>query len=369
MVVMMIGTLALYMGANAYIFWRLMQAMGALPVALRVVFGVLYWLAVCGMFISFGLRNVAMPEFLHRTLHIVGTSWLLFTLYMVVALLLADVIHWILPAFHHGVWYALGVTVAVLVAGYINYRHLHVEHITIETEKVIEGGRVRIVAMSDVHLGRGTTRRDLARYIDVVNSQNPDIVVIVGDLIDNSILPVKRADMCCEFERVVARHGIYMAAGNHEYISGIEECRNYLQTTPIQLLSDSIVTPTDGVDIVCRDDRQNRRRKSLEKLLSNRDMEHFVVVLDHQPNAIQESKKNSVDLHLSGHTHRGQVFPLNLLTDHLFEQSHGYRKWGDMHAYVMTGISLWGPPFRIGTRSELLVVDIVSSMSAEQSGK
>ena len=82
MIVMMIGTLALYMGANAYIFWRLMQALGAMPATLRVVFGVLYWLAACGMFISFGLRNVAMPEFMHRVLHIVGTSWLLFTLYM-----------------------------------------------------------------------------------------------------------------------------------------------------------------------------------------------------------------------------------------------------------------------------------------------
>ena len=366
MIAMMIGTLTLYMGANAYIFWRLLQALGALPIALRVVFGVLFWIAACGMFISFGMRNVAMPELLHRILHIVGTSWLLFTLYMAVALLITDIVRWIIPTFHHGVWYALGVTIAVLVAGYINYRHLHVEHLTIETEKAIESGRVRIVAMSDVHLGHGTTRRDLARYIDKVNAQNPDIVVIVGDLIDNSILPVKRGDMCREFERVSARYGIYMTAGNHEYISGITECCNYLSTTSIQLLSDSIASPACGVDIACRDDRHNRRRKSLDTLLAKRNMEHFVVVLDHQPNAIGESFKNGVDLHLSGHTHRGQVFPFNLLTDHLFEQSHGHRKWGDMHAYVMTGISLWGPPFRIGTRSELLVVDIVSNAAAEQ---
>lgn len=366
MIVMMIGTLALYMGANAYIFWRLMQALGAMPATLRMVLGVLYWLAACGMFISFGLRNVAMPEFLHRVLHIVGTSWLLFTLYMAVALLLADAVRWIVPSFQHGVWYALGVTIAVLVAGYANYRHIHVEHITIKTDKAIEDGSVRIVAMSDVHLGRGTTRRDLARYVEIVNAENPDIVVIVGDLIDNSILPVAKADMCREFERVDARYGIYMAAGNHEYISGIEECRNYLQTTPIQLISDSIASPVDGVSIVCRDDRHNRRRKSLDTLLKGHNMEEFVVVLDHQPNAIRESSKNGADLHLSGHTHRGQIFPLNLLTDHLFEQSHGYRKWGDMHAYVMTGISLWGPPFRIGTRSELLVVDIVSTAIEEQ---
>lgn len=364
MIFMLLGTLSLYLGANFYIFVRLVQAIAALPMWLRVAFGVVYWLSACGMFISFAMRNVAMPEFLHRTLHVVGTSWLLFTLYMVVALLVADVVHWIWPSFHHGVWYALGLTLAVLVAGYINYRNPRVEHITIETDKPIEGGRLRLVAISDVHLGRGTTRADLARYIDIINNENPDIVVIVGDLIDNSIMPVKRADMCREFERIEARYGIYMAAGNHEYISGIEECRNYLKTTPVQLLSDSVVSPLGGVEIVCRDDRQNLRRAKLNTLLAECDSECFKIVLDHQPNAIPESQKNSIDLHLSGHTHRGQVFPLNILTDHLFEQSHGYRKWGDTHAYVMTGLSLWGPPFRIGTHSELLVVDIVSSSSA-----
>ena len=357
---MLLGTLALYMGANFYIFVRVVQAMCAVPLWLRVAFGVVYWIAACGMFISFGMRNVAMPEFLHRTLHIVGTSWLLFTLYMAVALLVADVVHWIVPSFHHGVWYALGLTLMVLVAGYVNYRNPRVEHISIETDKPVEGGRLRLVAMSDVHLGYGTTRKDLAHYVDIVNSENPDIVVIVGDLIDNSILPVKKADMCCEFERVETRYGIYMAAGNHEYISGIDECRNYLKTTPIHLFSDSVARPLNGVEIVCRDDRQNLRRAKLDSLLMASETESFKIVLDHQPNAIHESQKSNVDLHLSGHTHRGQVFPLNLLTDHIFEQSHGYRKWGDTHAYVMTGLSLWGPPFRIGTHSELLVVDIIA---------
>lgn len=348
------------MGANFYIFVRVVQALCALPLWLRVAFGVVYWIAACGMFISFGMRNVAMPEFLHRTLHIVGTSWLLFTLYMAVALLVADVVHWIWPSFHHGLWYALGLTMAVLVAGYVNYRNPRVEHISIETDKPVEGGRLRLVAMSDVHLGYGTTRKDLARYVDIVNSENPDIVVIVGDLIDNSILPVKKADMCREFERVETLYGIYMSAGNHEYISGIDECRNYLKTTPIHLFSDSVARPLNGVEIVCRDDRQNLRRAKLDSLLMASETESFKIVLDHQPNAIQESQKNCIDLHLSGHTHRGQVFPLNILTDHLFEQSHGYRKWGDTHAYVMTGLSLWGPPFRIGTHSELLVVDIIA---------
>lgn len=360
MIITAIVALAAYVGANGYIFWRMLQALHATPIAVRVVFGIVYWVAAFGMFLSFGMRDVAMPEMLHRVLHVVGTSWLVFTLYMFVALLLADLAHWIWPSFQHGVWWALMVTIVVLECGYINFRRPHVEHITIETEKPIKNGRVRIVAISDVHLGHGTTRNDLARYVDMINAEEPDMVVIVGDLIDNSIEPVETADMCREFERIEARYGIYMSAGNHEYISGLDACRGYLATTPIELLTDSVVEHPSGIRIVGRDDRTNRERDSLSRLLASSGEVRFTLVLDHQPTAIKESSRHGVDLHLSGHTHRGQVWPISIATDAMFDQSHGYRKWGETHAYVMTGLSLWGPPFRIGTHSELLVIDVVN---------
>jgi predicted MPP superfamily phosphohydrolase len=83
-----------------------------------------------------------------------------------------------------------------------------------------------------------------------------------------------------------------------------------------------------------------------------------IVVLDHQPYDIVASDRLGVDIHLSGHTHRGQVWPLSWLTDAIYDQSHGYRKWENTHAYVSSGLSLWGPPFRIGTHSDMAVIDI-----------
>ena len=363
---MLLGTLALYAGANFYIFVRLTQARGLVPLWLRVVFGVLYWLAACGMFVSFGLRNIALPEFLHRVLHVVGTSWLLFTLYMAVALVVADLAHWVWPSFHHGVWYALGITLAVLVAGYINYRNPRVEHMTIETDKPIEGGRMRLVAISDVHLGRGTTRSDLERYVSIINSENPDVLLIVGDLIDNSILPVEKADMCREFERVEARYGIYMSAGNHEYISGIGKVEKFLEKTPITLLRDSVVVLPGGAVLAGRDDRSNRHRKSVEDLLCAVDTllpdshSAHVILLEHQPYDIATKSTMGFDLQIYGHTHRGQVWPMSLLVDRMYEQSHGYRQWGTSHVIVTEGLSLWGPPFRIGTCSNLFIVTLSS---------
>lgn len=360
MILYMLGIFMLYVGANAYLFWRLMQALPAMPTPLRIIIITLFWLAAFAMFLSFGLRSVAMPECIHSVLHVVGTSWLAFLLYMFFATLLADVTHWLWPQFQHGFWYALGITLILLTYGYINYRNPRIEHLSISTDKPVQNGRVRIVAISDVHLGIGTTRGDLSRYVDMINRQKPDIVVVVGDLIDNSIMPVVNDDMCREFRRIKASGGIYMVAGNHEYISGIDECTNYLSTTPIHLCRDSIVEHPFGLNIICRDDRMNSNRRTLSSLVDSADMSRLTITLDHQPNDIPKSSRLGVDLHLSGHTHYGQIWPISLITDAMFKQSHGYRKWGNTHAYVMSGISLWGPPFRIGTHSELLVVDIVN---------
>jgi predicted MPP superfamily phosphohydrolase len=159
----------------------------------------------------------------------------------------------------------------------------------------------------------------------------------------------------CELK---ASMGIYMGMGNHEYISGAEECEEFLRVTPVKLLRDSIVTLPCGVQIAGRDDRTNRSRKSLEKLVTECDKAKPIIVLDHQPYNLAEADKAEIDMQFSGHTHRGQVFPLNLLTDRMYEQSHGYRHWSHAHIIVSSGLALWGPPFRIGTKSELVVITL-----------
>lgn len=356
---MFLGVLSLYLVGNAYIFVRLIQNMTSWPLVAKVLFGLLFWTASIALFASIALRDAGLPSVVHHILFGVGSLWLVFTLYMVMSLIVADLIHLALPSFRGGVWYALAVTLAILVCGYINYRNPRVEHLDIELTTRPLGRPMRIVAISDVHLGYGTDRKDLARYVDMINDECPDLLLIVGDLIDNSVEPVEREDMCAEFSRVHAPEGIYMVAGNHEYISGIEAVERYLATTSIRLLRDSVEALPSGLQLLCRDDRMNRHRESLESLLRGADSSRPTLLLDHQPYDISESAASgSIDIHLSGHTHRGQVWPLTLLTDALYEQSYGYRRWADMHAYVSSGLSLWGPPFRIGSRSEMVVIDI-----------
>lgn len=350
-----------YLGGNIYIYIRLMQTLSGVALPLRILLSFLFWAMALMLLVSMLMRDVQIPTSIAKAMFNLGSIWMVFTLYMVLALTVFDCAKIFVPTIRWGFIYALGMTTALLIYGYYNYRHPKIEYIDITLDKPLSGNEVRIAAISDVHLGNGTDKVALKRYIKLINSQKPDLILICGDLIDNSIVPVKQQRMEEELRKLQAPMGIYMAAGNHEYISRIEQCEEFLQKTPITLLRDSIAILPCGIQIVGRDDRHNHRRKSLEKLLDRVDNTKPIIVLDHQPYNLAEVDATGVDIQLSGHTHHGQVWPLSLLTDYIYEQSHGYRKWSNTHIYVSSGLSLWGPPFRIGTNSEMAIITIKSS--------
>lgn len=352
----LLATMIAYTGGNIYLFVRSLQQFSHLPLWGKVAFGIAFWLVAFALFIAIGARNVALPEVVARTLFRAGSVWMVFLLYMVLSLLVVDLIHLALPRFG-GFYYALGFTICLLIYGNWNYRHPRIKNIEVEIEKPL-AKPLHIVAVSDIHLGYGTDKKVLKRYVEMINGQQPDIILIGGDLIDNSIKPVRAQRMQEELQELKAPQGAYMAMGNHEYISGVKECSALLEDTPIGLLRDSIVTLNSGIQIIGRDDRTNPKRRPLEELVAECDKTKPIIVIDHQPYALAEADSLGVDFQFSGHTHRGQVFPLNLLTDRIYEQSHGYRHWSHAHIYVSSGLSLWGPPFRIGTHSDMAVITI-----------
>lgn len=343
-----------YLGGNIYLFIRTLQQISSLPLVWKILFGIIFWTIAVSMFLSIGMRNVEIPPTLSRLMFQAGSAWMVFILYMVLGLLVADLTHLAVPKFNGYPW-ALGLTICLMIYGYYNYRHPQIVELDIKLDKPMEQP-LRIVAVSDVHLGHGTDKSALQRYVKMINSQKPDMILIGGDLIDNSTLPLHNQQMHEELNQLEAPLGIYMVAGNHEFISGIKSAEEFLHKTQIHLLRDSVVAHPSGVQIIGRDDRSNHRRESLESLISKCDNERPIIVLDHQPYELQKSDSLGVDLQFSGHTHHGQVFPLSLVTDYMYEQSHGYRKWSHSHIYVSSGLSLWGPPFRIGTNSDMAVI-------------
>ena len=166
-----ITLLALYIGGNTYLFIRLWQLVAQQPLWLRIGFILLFAVVATSLFVSLALRNANLPTPLTQVLFGIGSAWLVFLLYAVMLLIVADVIKLICPTFQYGTLYALGATLLLLVFGYINYRNPRIEQLEITTDKSVDRDNYRIVMASDIHLGYGTTRRDLARYIELINSQ------------------------------------------------------------------------------------------------------------------------------------------------------------------------------------------------------
>lgn len=350
---------AVLFSANSYIFVRLMQAIPSITLLNKILVGICMALATCSLFISMALRDSLLPAVLTRGLFQIGSVWLVFLLYMVLALLMVDVARWFRLTIPYGFWVALSLCFVVLASGHYRYKHPKVNVVPISFDEASDTAKpLTIVAISDVHLGEGTGRETLARYVDLINAQNPDVIVIAGDLIDNSVSPLYRDRMSDELARLSAPQGIFMVPGNHEYISGIDKVVRFIENTPITLLRDSMVTLSGGIQLIGRDDKSNPARVSLDTLMARVDKNHSILVLDHQPYGVAEADALGVDFLFCGHTHRGQVWPLTWVTDKLFEQSHGYRCWSHAHVYVSQGLSLWGPPFRIGSESELVVFKI-----------
>lgn len=349
--------ITVYLGGNTYIFYRGAQALSGLPGGIKISLAVLFWLAALSIIGTMLTRNIKMPVFLSHAMYEVGTGWLIFTLYMVLFLLAFDLLKLCRVPFNYGFILSLIFTVVLLGYGYYNYRHPKTNIINIALDKPLadDAKPVKIVAVSDLHLGNGTGKTALKRYVKMISEQNPDLILIAGDLIDNSVVPLYTENMMEELSKLKAPLGIYMVPGNHEYISGIKASARFIQDTPIQLLRDSVVTLPNGMQLIGRDDRSNTARRSLQELMAGIDKSNPIILLDHQPYKLTESEAAGVDLQFSGHTHRGQVWPMNWVTDHIYEQSHGYRQWGNSHIYVSSGLSLWGPPFRIGTESDMAV--------------
>jgi hypothetical protein len=216
----------------------------------------------------------------------------------------------------------------------------------------------RVVMVSDLHLGYHNPRKELARWVDMINAEKPDFILIAGDLIDGSIRPLNEERMAEEFHRLTAP--VYACLGNHEHFGGDANARQFYKDAGIHLLIDEAVVIDSAIVVIGRDDRSSRHRKSVEELAKGLKAEgsSYTIVLDHQPYELEKAEAAGVDFQLSGHTHRGQVWPISWITDAIYECSWGSHQRGDTQYYVSSGIGIWGGKFRIGTQSEYVVATL-----------
>ena len=213
--------------------------------------------------------------------------------------------------------------------------------------------------VSDVHMGNIHGRKTLVRMINTINKQCPDIVLLVGDIFDGNPEAVIKNDLGMEYTRLQSRYGTYMANGNHERIGDRGSIAlDYLVSHGIQPLLDTVALIDSSFYLAGRKDRSTRTRKTIHELLNEVNEQLPVILLDHQPYNLEEAEQAGIDLQLSGHTHHGQLFPLNFITGKIYERDWGFLQKGKTNYYISCGVGTWGPPIRTAGFSEVVIVDL-----------
>ena len=353
--------LLLPIAGQAYVSWRVWQLLPC-AAALKATVVVLMALAFVCLFANFVLPVKRMPLWLSQTFYEIGTSWPMILLYLFMlfgVLDLGRLCHVVPASFVRGNWAGtfavLGVMLACFVGGNIHYHHKHRQQLTIDSHSKLTRP-LKVVMLSDLHLGFHNRRAEFARWVDLVNAEQPDLILIAGDIIDSNVYPLLKEDVAQEWRRLKAP--VYACLGNHEYFAGEPRARQFIEQAGIHLLRDSAAVVGE-LCIIGRDDRSNPHRSALADIVASTGLNgKFSIVLDHQPNHLEEAEQCGIDFQLSGHTHRGQIWPISWITDRLFECSHGQWQRGATRYYVSSGIGIWGGKFRIGTRSEYVVATI-----------
>jgi predicted MPP superfamily phosphohydrolase len=311
-----------------------------------------------------GFAGGFLPKQLSVLLSRIGTSCFFILIYFLLLFLIMDLIRitrlFPIEKFMYNNWLSLILVVLsvsiVIVSGYCIYLNKKRVELNIAMDKLETGTDIKIVAISDLHLGYNIGSNELTHWIGLINKENPDIVLIAGDIIDNDVRPLYEQNMDSLFREIKSRYGVFTIIGNHEYFN--PKSIDFIHDAGITLLRDSAVVIDSKFYVVGRDDKSNKDRETLDTMIKNLDSSKPVILLDHQPIELYKAEKNNIDLQISGHTHHGQIFPLSLITKALYENAYGYLKKGNSHIYVSSGIGIYGGKFRIGTRSEYVVIHL-----------
>lgn len=238
------------------------------------------------------------------------------------------------------------------------------KHVTVPLAKLPRAAHgYRIAVVSDVHLGPILGRGHTQRIVDTINSAQPDLIAVVGDLVDGSVAELGHAAE--PLAQLRARDGSYFVTGNHEYFSGAAEWVDHVRELGLRPLENARVEKA-GFDLAGVNDVAGEsygQGPDFVRALGDRDRSRASVLLAHQPIVIDEAVEHGVDLQLSGHTHGGQLWPGNLIAGLANPTVEGLERYGDTQLYVSRGAGAWGPPVRVGAPSDITIVQLAAKRS------
>lgn len=386
MVVFLAAFLLIYGGMHLYLFTRLRGLFALGPAGSLLIAALLAVLVVSPILVRLAERQG--HEGLALLIAYVAYTWMGFVFITVSLLVVFDILRWFLSFFGLGGSRLLAVSASTALSlvlglgisawGCYEARNVGITQITIETSKLPDHReRFRIVQISDVHLGLVFREGRLSGILELVRGAEPDMLVATGDLVDGQMdhiagtVPLLRA--------LDPPHGKYAVMGNHEFYAGEVHSQEFMESAGFRVLRDEKVTILDGALVIAGvDDPAGRGRSPLssprvsgehiteDDLLAGVSDQSFRLLLKHQP-TVSDADPNPFDLQLSGHTHRGQIAPFNLVTGLFYRYASGYHHLpGGGRLYVSRGAGTWGPAMRVLSPPEVVVIDLVRRTKEEE---
>lgn len=379
-----------YIAMNIYIVIRLLRWLGACHTRLEHP---AVWAAVITVYAFFALSPVTgmliTAEPVHSWLKYITNYWTGILLIGAVALIVGDGARFVL---NRTIWkenhpdrkrfISGGLCVIIVVLGVGGYGIIHgkdisVVHEEVTVNKAANTDELRIALVADLHIGYNSSVNHIRKMVDIIEEENPDIVVMAGDIFDNEYAAIPdKTEMVETLKEMTDKYQTYACWGNHDVEEMIlvgftfgggakddEKFREFLDDAGVVLLEDETVLTGEGVYIAGRKDpskseKEGGGRLSPSEFLKDADMTKPVIVIDHQPGELSELSEAGADIDLSGHTHDGQIFPGNLTINIAWENPYGVMKEGNMTSFVTSGVGVWGPPMRIGTDNEVMIIDV-----------
>jgi predicted MPP superfamily phosphohydrolase len=362
--------------ANRYVVNRASFALA--DTMYQSIFKKTYWVFPLLFFVGQFLER-GEPYHVTKIISNIGSVWLGWFLYAFLIVVLVDVIRLVGNALniapkqvftnYSNAFVLFSIFFVFLIAlvtyGVINaYSPKMVRH-QISVDKTLDKP-LKIGLVTDLHMGAVRGKRSISKMVEMLNSGSPDIVLIAGDLVDHNPRFAIKDDLGILFEQIEAPLGIYAVTGNHEYIGDTEMSVNYLSKHGVNYLRDSVLNIDDQFVLVGREDREmgmrsGENRKEISELVNKlQDDTLPIILMDHQPVDYKNAVAHGVDLMLSGHTHKGQMWPNNWITNLVFENDYGLYQKGKTWFYTSNGYGTWGPPIRIGNTPEVVMITLQS---------
>jgi predicted MPP superfamily phosphohydrolase len=368
----------IYTSAHLYVFLKARAALGFGPVVSLSLAVFMLVMIVSPLLVYYSEKY--HQEIMARFIAYLGYTWMGALFLFVCAAFITDMYHsivylisvlsheelsYLIPSAKTSFYVPLFVSLTIALYGYFEARNVHTERVAINTSKLPRGmDSLRIVQISDVHLGLIIRKQRLKNIIDKIKEAGPDILVSTGDLVDGQINSLSGlAEMIKEIN---PKYGSFAITGNHEFYAGIEHAMDFTRKAGFTVLRGEGVTVQGIINIAGVDDPAGKpfgvyREVSEKALLSKFPRDRFTLLLKHRPVVDQESR-GLFDLQLSGHTHKGQIFPFSLITKLSYISDAGYLDLGNNSAlYVNRGAGTWGPPMRFMSPPEITIIDLYTN--------